>query len=73
MSEYTTTPNLGLFKPTVDADEEMWGVHLNLNADILDAAVSSAVRDYLATLPNSDAGLNVGDLFWNGGFLCKKV
>ena len=39
MSEYTTTPNLGLYKPTVNADEAAWGDHLNANADILDAAV----------------------------------
>jgi hypothetical protein len=37
-SDYTTTPNLGLFKPTYDADDEQWGTHLNANADVLDAA-----------------------------------
>lgn len=36
-SNFTTTPNLGLYKPTYDADEEMWGNHLNINADTLDA------------------------------------
>jgi hypothetical protein len=35
--------------------------------------VDNIVASYLANLPNSDAGLNPGDLFWNGGFLCKKV
>jgi hypothetical protein len=39
MSDYTTTPNLGLYKPTPNADGDMWGDHLNANADILDAAV----------------------------------
>ncbi len=28
---------------------------------------------YLTSRPDSDAGLTVGDLFWNGGYLCKKV
>jgi hypothetical protein len=39
MSDFTTTPNLGLYKPTYDADDEMWGFHLNANADILDSAL----------------------------------
>jgi polygalacturonase len=39
-SEYTTTPNLGLYKPLYNADAEQWGNHLNLNADILDDAIS---------------------------------
>src|SRR5215469_3531350 len=37
MSDYTTTPNLGLYKPTYDADDGEWGNHLNLNSDTLDA------------------------------------
>lgn len=36
MSDYTTTPNLGLFKPVAGADINQWGSHLNLNADVLD-------------------------------------
>jgi hypothetical protein len=36
--EYTTTPNLGLYKPTYNADAENWGFHLNSNSDVLDAA-----------------------------------
>jgi hypothetical protein len=40
----------------------------------LDKALSSSnVISALQALPNSDAGLNSGDLFWNGGFLCKKA
>ena len=38
-SDYTTTPNLGLFKPTVNADDAQWGNHLNANADVLDTAL----------------------------------
>jgi nitrous oxidase accessory protein NosD len=37
MSDYTTTPNLGLLKPTPNADADLWGDHLNQNADTLDA------------------------------------
>jgi hypothetical protein len=42
MSDFTTTPNLGLYKPTYDADDEMWGYHLNANADVLDRAFLQA-------------------------------
>lgn len=38
-TDYTLTPNLGLYKPVVDADEEQWGEHLNLNADTLDSVI----------------------------------
>ena len=41
MSDYTITKNLGLFKPTYDADEEQWGYHLNSNADTLDGVLAS--------------------------------
>ena len=39
-TDYTQTPNLGLFKPNYDMDAEQWGLHLNENADVLDAAFS---------------------------------
>ena len=35
-TDYTTTPNLGLFKPNYDMDDGQWGTHLNSNADVLD-------------------------------------
>jgi hypothetical protein len=38
-TEYTTTPNLGLYKPTYNADAENWGTHLNANSDVLDTAI----------------------------------
>ena len=37
--EFTTTPNLGLKKPNYDADAELWGYHINENADLLDQAL----------------------------------
>lgn len=40
MSDYTLTPNLGLYLPTYDADEEQWGFHINDNSVKLDAAFS---------------------------------
>jgi hypothetical protein len=36
MSDYTTTPNLALFKPVSGADVGNWGSHWNSNADKLD-------------------------------------
>ena len=41
MSGYTTTPNLGLKKPTSGADDDQWGTHWNQNADAIDAALGS--------------------------------
>ena len=41
-SDYTTTPNLGLFMPNYDMDDGQWGFHLNTNAQVLDAAIGSA-------------------------------
>jgi hypothetical protein len=35
-----TTPNLGLNKPAVGGDDDIWGGLLNANADTLDAAVT---------------------------------
>lgn len=40
-SDYTLTTNLALFKPTVDADEDMWGTHTNSNWDVLDTLLKS--------------------------------
>ena len=36
----TTTANLGLNKPAVGADADVWGAYLNANADLLDAELS---------------------------------
>lgn len=41
MSEYTLTPNYALYKPTPGADDDIWGDHLNANADILDALIKT--------------------------------
>ena len=39
MSGFTTTPNYGLYKPTINADNDQWGNHLNANADTLDTTL----------------------------------
>jgi hypothetical protein len=44
MSGYTTTPNYGLLKPTVDADDDQWGTHLNQDMDILDTQLKSVAN-----------------------------
>jgi len=41
MSGYTTTPNLGLRKPTVGGDDDLWGGDLNFNSDTLDAQTAT--------------------------------
>jgi hypothetical protein len=41
MSDYTTTPNLGLYKPVYNADTDQWGTHLNANADTLDSKIAA--------------------------------
>jgi hypothetical protein len=41
-TDYTTTPNLGLYKPVYDQDAEAWGGHLNANADVLDGALATS-------------------------------
>ena len=45
MSEFTTTPKLGLYKPKYNQDAESWGDHLNANADTLDLTISGLSTD----------------------------
>ena len=45
MSEFTTTPKLGLYKPKYNQDAEHWGDHLNANADTLDLTISGLSTD----------------------------
>jgi hypothetical protein len=40
MSGYTTTPNVGLKKPITGSDNDLWGDHLNSNADLLDTLLA---------------------------------
>lgn len=53
-SNFTQTPNLGLFKPTYAADAGYWGTHLNANADKLDATLGpGGVLTWTATGGNT--------------------
>jgi hypothetical protein len=45
--DYTQTPNFQLFKPTPDADDDLWGVHLNANADTLDSVLQTQATSYV--------------------------
>ncbi len=42
MSDFTTTPRLGLKKPTENSDDDLWGGHINENFDVLDTAQPAA-------------------------------
>jgi hypothetical protein len=63
-SDYATTPNLSLLKPTVDADEDQWGFHINSNFDTLDTVLSTSVGGLF--LPLTGGALS-GQLALNGG------
>ena len=64
MSEYVTTPNLGLRKPNVDGDEDQWGYDINGNFDTLDTVLSTSVGGLF--LPLTGGALS-GPLLLNGG------
>lgn len=38
---YTQTPHYALYKPAPNGDDDAWGMHLNINADVIDAALQS--------------------------------
>lgn len=50
----TQTPNLGLNKPEVGGDENVWGYLLNDNFDILDTEVYSRSKVYTGDTPPSN-------------------
>ena len=58
-TDYTQTPNLGLYKPTYNADGEQWGLLLNANGDVLDTVVGVAtVVNVLAFGAKGDGATN---------------
>jgi hypothetical protein len=64
-TDYTKTPNLGLYKPITDMDADQWGTHWNANADTLDAtvkAIDTKVPVASTTLPIMDGVAAVGSL-----------
>jgi hypothetical protein len=43
--DYSLTANYGLKKPTIAADVDVWGVHWNENADLMDNLIKTQVDD----------------------------
>jgi hypothetical protein len=53
-SDYTTTPNLGLYMPNYDMDDGTWGFHLNSNFATLDAAWATGGGGSMAGVTKTD-------------------
>jgi hypothetical protein len=51
MSGFTTTPNYGLRKPIVGADNDLWGGDWNINADTLDTQLKAVSNLQVTYLP----------------------
>jgi len=54
VSDFTLTPNYSLYKPTVNADVDIWGDHLNANTDTLDALIKQIEQRGTGTLLVTD-------------------
>jgi len=65
-SNYTTTPNLGLYKPAFNADVGSWGNHWNTNADTLDGLFPSGASGTF--LPIAGGTLSGGLVGTTGDF-----
>ncbi len=53
MSDYTTTPNLGLYLPVPGEDDDVWGDHLNFNTTTLDTALAGGPFLPVASAPKA--------------------
>ena len=53
MSDYTTTPNLGLYLPVPGEDDDVWGDHLNYNTTTLDTALAGGPFLPVASAPKA--------------------
>ena len=51
MSDYTQTPNLGLYLPVPGEDDDVWGSHLNYNTTTLDTALAGGPFLPVASAP----------------------
>jgi hypothetical protein len=51
MSGFTTTPNYNIRKPTVGADNDLWGGDWNTNADIIDTQIKARADAIALMLP----------------------
>ena len=56
MSDYTRTPNYSLYKPVPNSDADVWGDHLNANADTLDAIIKTVENAAGVTSFNTRTG-----------------
>ena len=64
-SDYTVTPNYGLIKPVPNADNDVWGDHLNSNSDTLDGLLKTIQNTSGVTSFNTRTGavtLNTADV-----------
>jgi hypothetical protein len=55
---YTRTPHLQLYKPTVGADDDQWGNHINASMDIIDTSFTTG----LPYLPLTGGGTVTGSI-----------
>jgi hypothetical protein len=67
MSEYTRTPNLGLYKPLEGGDIDLWGGHLNASMDIIDATVGGSFLPLGGGVMTGTLGMNINKT-WSGGY-----
>jgi hypothetical protein len=67
-TDYTTTPNLGLFKPISNRAIGTWGDLWNSNADVLDAALAGAGSGVgtVTNVATSGAGITGGPITTSG-------
>lgn len=80
-SDYTTTPNLGLYMPNYDMDDGQWGFHLNQNANALDSAIGNLQNGILPTVLKSaandaaaaTAGVPVGGFYHTAGVVHVRL
>lgn len=70
-TDYTLTPNLQLFKPIYDHDVEMWGTHLNANADVLDATLSTGAGGVFLPIAGGTMAGNI--LLPDGGNAISQI
>lgn len=57
MSGFTQTPHYNLYKPTAGADKDLWGGHLNSNADVIDSTLYSNANTAAGALPRTGGTL----------------
>jgi hypothetical protein len=71
-TDYTVTPNLGLFKPIPEKDVGQWGTHWNVNADTLDTWLTTGTGGKFLPLTG---GTLTGPLYYTatGGSVARSA